>query len=230
MTETRGGFRFPLPVHWLLVVTALVCLFGVYLSVWAPFQRRMAVLREIERMHGQYRLEKRGPAWLRPVTGYQRIHGITGNPRIGMFDRVVDVRLSYARRDQSKVTDDFLEKLQVFPHLRELDLRYTKVSDDGIKHIGKLTSLRKLDLGHVRVNGRGFGHLASLRRLETLILSYTPIRDHALEHLKTIRSLRRVSLHACRHLSFEGVEQFQKDRPGCQLYGLQHGGVHLTRK
>ena len=60
--------------------------------------------------------------------------------------------------DFSAVTDQRLEELVKFRHLRHLSLAGTQVTDAGMKHLAKLKNLQSLTLG-IKVTGAGLKEL-----------------------------------------------------------------------
>jgi len=243
----RRWLQFSLRTLLALFVAAAL-LFGYFASLWHGLQKKVALIQEVEARGGGVEVEARGPRWARRIGEYRR----SGNPwsrAIGIFDRVVGVRLKRA-----EVVDDLLPRLVGFPGLKslnlsrsgitnegmrhvarftsleELDVSYAAITDDCMPQVGKLMRLRKFDLGHTRVCGRGFHRLKALPDLEKLTLVFTPIRDDALEPLKAIRTLSLCNVWACRHLSRQGTEGFQAARPDCRLVGLDPLKPHWNRQ
>jgi hypothetical protein len=243
----RRWVRFSLRTFLALFVAAALLL-GYTARVWHGHQKKVALIREIEARGGSVKVESRGPNWVRRWGEYHA-YGIAWNPPIGVFDRVVGVRLK-----RVEGTDDFLPRLSGFPGLKSLDLSRSDVTNDGVRHIARLTTLeelnlgytaitddcmsqvgqlvrlRELDLGHTRVCGRGFHRLEALPALEELTLVFTPIRDDALEPLKAIQSLSLCNVWSCRHLSRQATEDFQAARPDCLLFGLHTLEPHWDRQ
>jgi len=235
--QKRRWLRFSLR-RLLVFFVVVALLFGYFASVWHGHRKKVALIREVEARGGGVVVEARGPRWARRLGEYRHF-GSSRNPAIGIFDRVVGVRLNRAediddflprlggfpglkslKLSRSGVTNDGLRHIARLTALEELDLGYTAITDDGMPHVGKLMCLRELDLGHTRVCGRGFHRLEALPNLEKLTLVFTPIRDDALVPLKAIRTLSLCNVWACRHLSWQGTEDFQAARPDCELFGI----------
>jgi hypothetical protein len=91
-------------------------------------------------------------------------------------------------------TDELLEKLVVFPELRELDLRKTAVGDRGAAHLARLAGLRSLNLFRTTIGDATLERLRGLRELDTLLVGGTRITDAGLAHLAGLRKLRKLSV------------------------------------
>jgi Leucine-rich repeat (LRR) protein len=92
-----------------------------------------------------------------------------------------------------------------------------KISDDGMDEIAKLTSLESLDLRATQVTDVGIGKLLGLPRLKTLELNNTAITNAGLLSLQKLGSLTKVSVFNCKHITAQGVNEFKKARPDCQV-------------
>ncbi len=229
------------PFLWLLLAVLLIPAIAMaaamaFSPTWQEHWRKCDVIRLIHEHSGMVRVERAGPDWIRPLGGYFR----DGDAPIGVYDRVVEVRLI-----EAKVTDDFLAELADLEELRilnlsqneitgngighltrlqrleDLDLAYTRVSDDDLAALGQIPSLHRLDLSHNRLSGRGFHGLEPLMNLETVCFVATPLRDGALEKLSKLPGLTMCNIFGCRHLSRESVEAFRKAKPDCRLFGVK---------
>ncbi|MHB8902160.1 MAG: hypothetical protein ACYC6Y_25665 [Thermoguttaceae bacterium] len=233
--------RFPL--FWLLSAVVLVPLVAVIVAVfasptWREHRRKCELIRQIHDRSGLVRVERSGPDWMRPLGAYYR-NGDANFAPIGVYDRVVEVRLIDARLtddflarlgecrslrvlnlSRSDVTGEGLKHLVRLGSLEDLDLSYTKVGDDDMATVGQMGSLRRLDLSRDRLSGRGLHRLGPLENLQTVCLVATPLRDGALKSLASLRSLSTCNIFGCVHLSRESVEAFRKARPDCRLFGV----------
>lgn len=94
---------------------------------------------------------------------------------------------------KTRVTDDDLAILKVFPALTYLNLQRTESSDAGLVH---LKSLRKLE--YLVLNGRttdeGLAHLAHLKELKSLFLGQTQVTGVGLAHMAGIPHLQEIDL------------------------------------
>jgi hypothetical protein len=237
----RRKFRY----RWiLLAILLLLCAAATtaayrFAPTWQQHRWKCEVIRQVHEAAGFVRVERAGPDWVRPLGAYYR-NGDVNAPPIGIFDRVVEVRLIDA-----DATDDFLarlaecDELQILnlsqnaitgagikhlkrlEHLEDLDLAYTKVTDDDMIALGEINSLKRLDLSHNRLSGRGFHCLQPLANLETICLVATPLREGALEKLAALPKLDMCNIFGCRHLSRQSVEVFRAARPNCRLFGVQ---------
>jgi len=222
-----------------LLFVALAMAALVFTPDWQRHQHQCNLIREINALGGSVRTEPAGPEWIRSLGAYEQA-GKWGNVSIGIYDRIVEVRLN-----ETGAGDDFLPKLAIWQHdlqslnlsqcpitgaglkhvarlepLKDLDLSYTHVTDDDLAAIGSLTALERLDLSHNRISGRGFHRLAALDQLHTLCLVSTPIRDEALEKIVALPRLTTCNLFGCHHLSPQALDAFQTVRPHCRLFGI----------
>src|SRR5262249_58127568 len=62
----------------------------------------------------------------------------------------------------SKVPDDVLAQLKVFPDLEEVEIISDKITDAGVKHLAALPKLRSLSLNSKSVTDKGVEHLKGL--------------------------------------------------------------------
>ena len=85
-------------------------------------------VREIERLHGDARIERENGAF---VTVVDWRSGDEGLALLKILPSVVAVRLG-----NSKITDDGLRVVGELADLRHLDLSYTDVTDQGLPYLG----------------------------------------------------------------------------------------------
>jgi RNA polymerase sigma factor (sigma-70 family) len=123
----------------------------------------------------------------------------------------------------TKVTDDELRWLSVFPNLRILYLHHTSIGDAGVANLRDLKSLTTLDLFDTRVTDAGMEHLAEwMPHLEWLELSDTQVTDAGLRFLKGLRHLRHLDVRRTK-VTDAGVEDLRRALPGLDLlHGNQH--------
>jgi len=218
MNDTAQKTRWIPGTKTFLLIALILTIAAIYLTLIWPFQRRVALIRDLESIRGDVSVDRRGPDWVRDWTGYYHHNNISGNPSIGYLDKVIEVRLDGLLMKREQVAP-LLPRLSVFQSLETLRLNYQLATDDDLVAISEIKSLKHLDLAHNRVSGRGFGRLEQMPNLEIVNMTYCPVRDVALEHLRAISKLNSVSLYACRHLTPEGVAQFEADRPDVKLLG-----------
>lgn len=215
---TKPRRRVPLWALWLMA--GVMFFVSLFLGIWFPWQRRLAIIEEIEHLGGSYTVRvSSAPEWIRELFGHP-YHGFAGNPKIGPFDGVAAVDFSQTKgRANDRLSPEFVARLSAFPELQKLDLSYTSVTDDWMPQIAELKSLKQLNVGHCRISGRGFGVLKSLPNLETINLAYCPIRDPALDRLANVPSLKTIGVVYCSHLTDEGIERYRKTRPDGTIHG-----------
>ena len=202
----------------LAVMGVLLVLAALYLTIWWPFQQRVALVRDLDGLRGNVITERRGPEWLWNLTGYYHRYGLAVNPRFGILDRVVTIDFDGHLVDH-QAARNMIPQMEILTDLEELSLDYGVATDDCLVQVSRLKSIKKLNLSHSRVSGRGFGRLKQMPNLETVNVSYSPVRDQALEHLKVVPKLRWVRMWGCRHLTPAGVADFERARPDVELGG-----------
>ncbi|PKI45328.1 hypothetical protein CRG98_034289, partial [Punica granatum] len=113
----------------------------------------------------------------------------------------------------SKVSDNGVAALQMFPklsylnlawtRLKYLDLSSTGLGDESVEHIARIgMNLRNLNLSNTRVSSAGVEALAGcVPNLENLSLSYTQIDDFAVLYISTMPALKAIDLS---HTSIKG--------------------------
>ena len=231
------------PILWLLLAALLIPVIAasaalMFSPTWQEHWRKCEVIRKIHEHSGMVRVQQAGPEWIRPLGGYHR-DGNT-DPPIGVYDRVVEVRLIDAgvsdeflaelaelkqlrilNLSQNEITGAGIEHLTRLEHLEDLDLAYTKVTDDDLGPLGEIPSLKRLDLSHNRLSGRGFHCLEPLENLETICLVATPLRDAGLKKLSTLPGLTMCNIFGCRHVARDGVDAFRRAKPQCRLFGVK---------
>jgi RNA polymerase sigma factor (sigma-70 family) len=117
----------------------------------------------------------------------------------------------------TKVTDDDLNSLSIFPNLQTLHLHHTSIGDAGIANLKEVKSLTTLDLFDTRVTDAGLQHLAEwMPHLEWLELYDTQITDAGLESLKGLKHLRRLDVRKTK-VTGAGVEALHRSLPGLEI-------------
>jgi hypothetical protein len=146
--------------------------------------------------------QRRGPEWLRGLLGED------------LFSEVETV-MFFGRRP----TDDQLEKLKIFTHLKVLWLHW-RVTDADLTHLSRLTQLQSLSLYLPEVRDAGMKNLKALVRLQTLNLyGAENITDAGLKNLKDLTQLRSLTLDDdYRNETIEaGLEDLKKALPNCEI-------------
>lgn len=93
-----------------------------------------------------------------------------------------------------RVTDEALEEMTHFPHLRRLSLLNTSITDAGLKH------------------------LQNSKRLEALNIMYTNVTNNGLRHLEKIPSLQNVWLRQTDKLTSKGMSALRRALPGLRVH------------
>jgi hypothetical protein len=117
----------------------------------------------------------------------------------------------------TKVTDEGLKALRVFPDLQRLYLHHTGITDAGIANLQSVRSLTTLDLFDTRVTDAGLAHLAEwMPHLEWLELSDTSITDAGIRSLKGLKHLRRLNIQRAK-VSDAAVEELRSAVAGLEI-------------
>jgi hypothetical protein len=118
----------------------------------------------------------------------------------------------------TKVTDDDLKSLGVFPNLQALHLHHTSISDAGLANLKDLKHLNTLDVFDTRVTDAGLEHLAEwMPHLEELEVSDTRITDAGLRPLKELKYLRRLGMQNTR-VTAAGIDDLHRALPGLEIH------------
>jgi RNA polymerase sigma-70 factor (ECF subfamily) len=117
----------------------------------------------------------------------------------------------------TKVTDDDLKSLGVFPNLQTLYLHHTEISDAGVANLQGLKNLTTLDLFDTRVTDAGLVHLADwMPFLQWVDLNATKITDAGLQHLKGLKHLRRLDVRKT-GVTDAGAADLRRALPGAEI-------------
>ncbi len=115
--------------------------------------------------------------------------------------------LSDSNWPEPPVTPRGLAQLAGLQDLEYLDLRDTVITDQHLEQLGRFQHLKDLRLGAhsddspaagSRITDQGISHLKHLTRLDTLFLDYLPITDEGVAHLTSLTNLRDLSLRRTR--------------------------------
>lgn len=165
-----------------------------------------------------------------PAVEFRHLAGLPGLRRLVLWEN-------------DGVTDEALTHIGKLTHLRELELADAPITSDGLKHVRGLKSLTFLSVGWTKdVGDAALPHIISLPELEVLVLSGTKVTDEGLGGLAKIKQLKEVRLaaipqvtdkglnhlHSCASLRTvivnkktgvtpQGIAEFRKQRPDCQI-------------
>jgi hypothetical protein len=163
----RVRFRFNLRT--LLVVTTLVA-FGLGYLVWRWKEHNHAVAI-FESIGGTVTFER--PSW-----APKWITAIIGDEPLGHVTSVNLHRLP--------ATDEHLQHLSWFPHIRVLALNGSKVTDAGMKHLAGLSKLWCLESEWVDIGDEGLVALRDLRRLEILRVTQSRVTNEGIKRITPV--------------------------------------------
>jgi RNA polymerase sigma factor (sigma-70 family) len=117
----------------------------------------------------------------------------------------------------TKVTDDDLRSLNIFPYLQTLHLHHTSIGDAGLINLEGVKSLTTLDLFDTRVTDIGLKHLAAwMPHLEELDLNDTQITDSGLRALTGFKHLRRLDVRKTK-VTDAGVKDLHQALPELEI-------------
>lgn len=94
----------------------------------------------------------------------------------------------------TKITDDGLAQLVVFPNLVRLHLENTSIGDNGLEHLQTLTRLTYLNIFDTQVSDVGLEHLKPLEKLDQIYLWKTQVTESVAEKLMADRPNLAVNL------------------------------------
>lgn len=129
------------------------------------------------------------------------------------------------------VADFTLETARAVARLTLLrKFRYADVTDESLAAFAGLTHLEELELWATGVTDAGIRHLLPLQSLRKLALRGSSITDSRLLDLATLPHLERLDIsYAKGGLTQEGLTEFQRRRPQCQLItdGLEFAAAEV---
>ncbi len=127
-------------------------------------------------------------------------------------------RLEELFLDDTNITDKGVKFLRS-TKLTQLNLWNTQVSDVSLNYISEIKSMTQLHLkGCSRVTDSGVAKLAKLQNLWMLNLTNCRgITNASLVALAKCPSLRYLQVFDCPNITANGVKDFQKQLPGCEV-------------
>lgn len=173
---------------------ALEALDGIVAA--ADYHAKASVLaKEAGDLGGKGTWEPGGPAWMRELAG---------DPSMALYDRLVGVSLSGGVNAHAKdyklntrVADDWTDRLSGFPDLRALNLENADLRGPGLRPVGALVSLESLNLTLCPVTDQPLGALSKLTRLKVLGLASTKVTGTGMKDLQELRKLENLNFHSC---------------------------------
>ncbi|MGI8978294.1 MAG: hypothetical protein ACR2FY_03620 [Pirellulaceae bacterium] len=118
----------------------------------------------------------------------------------------------------SQITSAGIQHLGSQKKLERVWLNNTRITDDALATIALWPQLKTLDLHATKVTSRGVQRLEKLERLEELTLDGTKIDDDVVPTLCQMPSLRSLRLHYTA-ISGEGLLRLREALPACEVRG-----------
>jgi serine/threonine protein kinase len=116
------------------------------------------------------------------------------------------------------ISDEGLEYLAAFEHLRYLNANSLHVGNEGLAAIGRMANLNHLNIGRCKtLTSEGLRHLTTLRILRILVLNDTAFDDSGVTHLAQMGSLRLLRIENTR-ITDSGVAQLRQALPKCAIF------------
>ena len=110
----------------------------------------------------------------------------------------------------TEVTDNDLDALTGFSHLRSVILMGTAISDKGLQTLGKISTLQNLDLRECNISNNGLASLTSLSNLKALKLSgingACSVDDDGMVHIANLKNLKVLGVDSL-VVSEDGLKQ-----------------------
>lgn len=196
------------------------CLIGLLLcSTTIRHARRLAAVKQVERIGGYVTFIHHGPGWLVKCLGIA--YPFKSVLEIGLIGtNVTDSNLSVVEPlneanivllNAANVRGPGLALLRDLPRLEELDLTKSGITDDGLKYLSSLQKLRKLSLARTQITDQGIFHLEHLNNLQELDLEDTAVTDISLQYLSRLPlkwlNVRRTLITS------EGLSELKKRNP-----------------
>jgi hypothetical protein len=118
----------------------------------------------------------------------------------------------------SQITSAGIQHLGPKKKLERVWLNNTRITDDALATIALWPQLKTLDLHATKVTSHGVQRLEKLERLEELILDGTKVDDDVVPTLCQMPSLRLLRLHYTT-ISGEGLLRLREALPACEVQG-----------
>lgn len=186
----RRCFHFSLRT--LLIVTAVVALGCALLTPLIEQKRKEreatdAIIKSGGRVVYDYQIAIDGEFadGAEPPPGPSLLRALLGDNFFG------EVSVCVAGPD---MTDDGMEAIKAFVHLRELVLEATEITDGGMKRLGRLPELEKLNLNATRITDAGLVNLKAMTQLRELKLGSTRVTNAGLQSLSGLSQLKMLVL------------------------------------
>ncbi|MEQ9408901.1 MAG: protein kinase [Fuerstiella sp.] len=115
----------------------------------------------------------------------------------------------------TRVTDESVRLLRVFPSLRGLFMGNTAVTDAAVPFFAEYPSLVSLDISYTQVTGSGIGALADCKALTKLKCRHLPLID---EDLTQLASIELVELDVREtKISATAIQEYRAAHPDCRV-------------
>ena len=142
-----------------------------------------AVVKMIERLHGNYKRDKKAPG--KPITavtlsGPMRTTATDADIKLLKDLKILKILLLHA----TQVTDKGMKDLKEIKTLETLWLSDTQVGDAGLKELKELKNLKSLDLSGTKVTDVGLKELKECKNLRSLLLLKTKVTDAGVKELQ----------------------------------------------
>jgi hypothetical protein len=204
-------FSIRLPrLRWIGLAAVILLGAAVGLSIGVPMYRRVAVIREIERLGGEVEIEPFGPL---PLARWIARHRLIG------LGKVSGVWLTGEQFD-----DEAPGLLRIFGGLDELVIDAPNMTDVGLLRISRMQAPRHLSIGGPNIGNAAIAHLASLTGLKSLWVASDNLTDEGMPALCRLTALE--------HLWVESLEVtgagLQALAPLTNLTELQLVGTRVT--
>jgi Leucine-rich repeat (LRR) protein len=119
--------------------------------------------------------------------------GDDGVARLPVFPKLARLDLS-----ETQVTSASLEYVATLPRLKMLNLAGTQIDDDGLRHLRRMTSLSDVWLHENKITDEGFAHLRKLIGMSQLLLRDTHIGDESLRIIGTFSDMQSLDVQRTR--------------------------------
>ncbi|MEM7454205.1 MAG: protein kinase [Planctomycetota bacterium] len=98
-----------------------------------------------------------------------------------------------------------------------LDFAYTNTTEEALENLKDFTHLRQLNLSGLEVNDRQLNHITDIETLTHLFVAECPLTDRGLDKL-TPMQLKALDITGCEEISVARVDQFLLDNPNVIVF------------